>query len=171
MSDPEAAPLFSPRLENLAVEIYRGREPNAGRFCGNCYNPLVGELDSCSHCGRDLAVVGTVEKVPIDVLRLIKRKHGREARIVRTFAYGGLLLVIIGACAGLLLISGNWGIAAFILILVGGYFVSALLANSVGDAWGYRYGLKGLDEDWQAFVRRRESEAQEPAASRAPAGG
>ncbi|MPZ24344.1 MAG: hypothetical protein GEU28_12600 [Dehalococcoidia bacterium] len=128
----------------------------------NCYNPLVEGASTCSHCGLAVAEVGLVERVPRDVLVMIKTKHGREARIVRSIAYGGLLLAMIGASAGLIFISGNWGIAAFIVILIGGYFVSALLANSLGDAWGYRYGQKGLDEDWQTFLAQRAAEPVEP---------
>ena len=152
MVESSDKPLFSERLEELAQRIYRGQEPNAGRFCANCYNPLV-EEGPCSHCGA----TGAVERIPREVLIMIRAKHGREARVVRTIAYGGLLLAMIAASAGLIFISGNWGIAAFILLLIAGYFVSALLANSVGDAWGYAYGQKGLQQEWQAFVEQRES--------------
>lgn len=152
MSESADKPIFSERLEELAQQIYRGNEPNAGRFCANCYNPLV-EDGPCSHCGA----TGSVERIPREVLIMIRSKHGREARIVRTIAYGGLLLAMIGASAGLIFISGNWGIAAFILILIGGYFFSALLANSLGDTWGYAYGQKGLQEEWHMFVEQRDS--------------
>ena len=154
MTDSDEKPIFSPRLEELAQQIYRGNEPNAGRFCANCYNPLV-EEGPCAHCGA----TGSVERIPREVLIMIRSKHGREARIVRTIAYGGLLLAMIAASAGLIFISGNWGIAAFIALLIGGYFVSALLANSLGDAWGYAYGQKGLDEEWRRFVEQRDSSA------------
>ncbi|HEX5940187.1 MAG TPA: hypothetical protein VFZ12_07485 [Dehalococcoidia bacterium] len=161
MTESAERPLFSERLEELAQQIYRGQEPNAGRFCANCYNPLV-ENGPCSHCGGSTAWAsrsrtGSVERIPREVLIMIRSKHGREARVVRTIAYGGLLLAMIAASAGLIFISGNWGVAAFILILIGGYFVSALLANSVGDAWGYAYGQKGLQQEWQAFVEKRQS--------------
>ena len=166
MGESTDRPIFSERLETLAIEIYRGREPNAGRFCGNCYNPLIGNDAVCPHCGEELSSVGVVGKVPIDVLRIIRAKHGREARPVRTIAYGGLLLVMILACAGLLFISGNWGIAAFVLILIGGYFLSALLANSVGDELGYRAGQRGLEEQWEAFVAQRSAEPEAAVAER-----
>jgi hypothetical protein len=152
VSESAEKPIFSERLEALAQQIYRGQEPNAGRFCANCYNPLM-ESGHCNHCGA----TGSVERVPREVLIMIKAKHGREARVVRTIAYGGLLLAMIAASAGLIFISGNWGIAAFILILIGGYFVSALLANSIGDAWGYAYGQKGLADEWRRFVEQRNS--------------
>jgi hypothetical protein len=160
VDDSPERPIFSERLEALAQQIYRGQEPNAGRFCGNCYNPLV-EDGPCEHCGA----TGSVERIPREVLIMIKAKHGREARVVRTIAYGGLLLAVIAASAGLIFISGNWGIAAFILILIGGYFVSALLANSLGDAWGYAYGQKGLKEQWSKFVAHREAAPQAPVAA------
>ncbi|HET9199977.1 MAG TPA: zinc ribbon domain-containing protein [Dehalococcoidia bacterium] len=152
MAESTEKSIFSERLEELAQQIYRGQEPNAGRFCANCYNPLV-EDGRCPHCGA----TGSVDRIPREVLIMIKAKHGREARVVRTIAYGGLLLAMIAASAGLIFISGNWGIAAFILILIGGYFVSALLANSIGDSWGYAYGQKGLADDWQRFVDQRDS--------------
>lgn len=164
MPDNAERSVFSERLEVLAIEIYRGREPNAGRFCAQCYNPLPGQIERCPHCGQSISSLRPVERVPIDVLRMIKAKHGREARPVRTIAYGGLLLAMVGACAGLIFISGNWGIAAFILMLLGGYFVSALLANSVGDAMGYKQGQRGLREQWDAHVAARSAaDAETPA--------
>jgi hypothetical protein len=150
-------PILSAHLEALAAEIYRGNEPNSGRFCGNCYNPLAADASLCAHCGNSIREVPSVERIPREVLLMIKAKHGREARVVRSMAYGGLLLAMIAASAGLLFISGNWGIAAFILILIGGYFASAVLANSLGDAWGYRAGQRGLEEEWRRFVSSRDA--------------
>jgi hypothetical protein len=158
VTDDRSSEIFSERLEALAAEIIRGNEPNAGRFCGHCYNPLGPEATGCSHCRRSLAEVAPVDRIPRDVLLMIKTKHGREARVVRTIAYGGLLLATIAASAALIFISGVWGIIAFVVVLIAGYFVSAIVANSVGDAWGYRSGQKGLAAGWQEFIARRETE-------------
>jgi hypothetical protein len=40
-SPTERAPIFSARLQALLADILRAQAPNAGRFCGDCYNPLA----------------------------------------------------------------------------------------------------------------------------------
>jgi hypothetical protein len=164
VTDDQSSEIFSERLEALAAEIIRGQEPNAGRFCGHCYNPLAVDATTCSHCARSLAETESVDRIPREVLLMINTKHSREARVVRTIAYGGLLLATIAASAALLFISGVWGIIAFVAVLVAGYFLSAIIANSLGDAWGYRSGQKGLASSWQEFLARRETEGKVPTA-------
>ncbi len=88
---------------------------------------------------------------------MYRRQRSREAWVVRGTAWAGLIL---GVVLGLLplAISGVtwWTVFAFFGTMALFYIGSANLANSVGDAVGYRWGQSELHRRWKAFIRERE---------------
>ncbi len=148
-------------------DVIQGKAPNAGRFCGYCYHPVPGATrsvsadngrDACPHCGRSPADWPAVTRVPDEVFAMYRRQRSREAWVVRGIAWAGLTL---GVVLGLLplAISGVtwWTVFAFFGTMALFYIGSANLANSVGDAAGYRWGQSELRRRWKAFIRARES--------------
>lgn len=138
-------------------EILRGTAPNAGRFCGYCYHPLADEASPCPHCDQAPAERPPVKRIPAEVLAMFRAQRSREAWVVRTIAYGGLGL---GIGLGLLPIgladATWWTILAFFAILGFFYLFSATLANTIGDAIGYRWGQRVLEKRWREFVAERQ---------------
>lgn len=147
-------------------DVIQGKAPNAGRFCGYCYHPVPGATrnepayngrDACPHCDRSPADWPAVTRVPDEVFAMYRRQRLREAWVVRGVAWVGLML---GVVLGLLplAISGVtwWTVFVFFGTMALFYIGSANLANSVGDAVGYRWGQSELRRRWKAFVRARE---------------
>ena len=77
--------------------------------------------------------------------------------MVRGIAWGGLTL---GVVLGLLPLAfygvSWWTLVGFFGLMLLFYIGSANLANSVGDAVGYRWGQSELRRRWEAFLRARE---------------
>ena len=88
-SPGEQAPIFSARLQTLMEDILQGRAPNAGPFCGNCYNPLTDDIAQCGHCGLSAAQVPPVRHIPREVFAMFRAQRFREAIPVRSLAWGG----------------------------------------------------------------------------------
>ena len=149
--------IFSERLQALMADIMAGNAPNAGRFCGYCYSPLIGETDTCDHCRRASRDRPPARRVPDEVLAMYRAQRSREGWAVRSIAYGGLLA---GIVLGLLPIAFSdaawWGVVAFFVILGFFYVAAANLANTVGDAVGYRWGQSLLQRRWEEFVAERD---------------
>ena len=135
-----------------------GRAPNAGRFCGYCYHPLAAERKSCPHCGRETSVRPAAVNIPPDVIEAHRMRRGREGVVVRTIAWGGLTL---GVTLALLPIAFGgvklWTVLAFFGLLAFFYLASANLANSLGDALGYRWGQSVFRRRWERFVAERDA--------------
>lgn len=154
--------IFSERLLALMDDVLEGKSPNAGRFCGSCYHPVTGDRQAadgspCPHCGRTADDRPAVTRVPDDVLAMYRGQRSREALVVRGIAWVGLML---GVVLGLLPLAfagvAWWTVTAFFGTMAFFYIGSANLANSVGDAVGYRWGQSTLRRRWEAFVRTRE---------------
>ena len=88
VSPGEQAPIFSARLQTLLEDILQGRAPNAGRFCGNCYNPLADDAKLCGHCDASIAQVPPVRHIPREVFAMFRAQRLREAIPVRSLAPG-----------------------------------------------------------------------------------
>ena len=159
---------LSERLLGLMDDVVEGTAPNAGRFCGYCYHPVPGATrnrpsenggDACPHCGRSSGDWPAVTRVPDEVFTMYRRQRSREAWVVRGVAWVGLTL---GVVLGLMPLAFSgvswWTVLAFFGTMALFYIGSANLANSVGDAVGYRWGQSELRRRWQTFVRRRESD-------------
>lgn len=146
---------FSARLQALLADILRGEAPNAGRFCGNCYDPLARETRQCPHCGLSTARRPPVRHVPHDVLAMFRAQRLREAVPVRSLAWGGLALGLALALLLMVVLPFWWNVAAFVLALAASYVAAANIANWLGDAIGYRWGQRMLAQRWRLFVRER----------------
>lgn len=151
--------VLSERLLVLLDDVLAGRAPNAGRFCGYCYHPLAHGRESCAHCGRSTGERPPVEAVPRPVIEMHRRRRGREGLAVRTIAWGGLTVGVIVALLPFAL--GNvtwWSVIAFFALLAFFYLLSANLANSLGDALGYRWGQSLVRREWSRFVKERDDQ-------------
>ncbi|MCH8815893.1 MAG: hypothetical protein IH957_12535 [Chloroflexi bacterium] len=150
--------ILSQRLRELLEDVLEGRAPNAGHFCGNCYHPVAGEEEICRHCGISSSEVGTVEAVPLEVIEMHRQRRSKEGLVVRTFAWVGLT---IGVTVALLpFVFGDVTVltaVAFFGLLLVFYIGSANLANSVGDALGYRWGRSQFEKRWRDFIAERDS--------------
>jgi hypothetical protein len=149
--------IFSERLLVLLDDIQSGAAPNAGRFCGYCYHPLSPERESCPHCGRAINQWRPAVAVPKPVLEMHRRRRGKEGLVVRTVAWGGLTIGVIVAL--LPFVVGDvtlWTVLAFFGLLFGFYVLSANLANSIGDALGYRWGQAIVRREWEQFIASRD---------------
>src|SRR5205085_9720 len=100
-------------LDDLQVqmeEIGLQKVPNLGHFCGFCYGRLPDGATQCSYCGRTVAEVAPVAKVPIYVLRVYLAKRRREGMMVNTFAFIGLFLAVVLSGLIYLFLTGGWRI-------------------------------------------------------------
>lgn len=139
------------------ADILAGNAPNAGRFCGYCYSPLMGEADPCDHCGRSTAHWPLAQRIPDQVLAMYRAQRSREGWAVRSIAYGGLIAgIVLGLLPIALSDAAWWGIVAFFAILGFFYLAAANLANSLGDVLGYHWGQRLLEQRWQDFVAKRD---------------
>jgi hypothetical protein len=148
---------ISVRLAELLSEMLAGNAPNAGRFCGNCYNPLATDRMECRFCGLSVAEQPTVDSVPPEVLEAHRLRLGREGLVVRSVAWGGLTLGVILALVPLAFAGVHlWTLAAFFGVLVLFYLLSANLANTIGDSLGYAWGLRTFRSRWERFLKARD---------------
>lgn len=148
--------IISDRLAELLDDMLAGRAPNAGRFCGNCYHPLSGQRESCSHCGIAVSGATPVDAVPRDVIDAHRLRRGREGLVVRTFAWVGLTIGVIVALLPLILYDVQWWtFVAFFVLMFSFYVASANLANWIGDALGYRWGQAIFRRRWERHVAAR----------------
>ena len=156
-SAASSAGILSERLAVLLDDILSGRAPNAGRFCGYCYHPLAPERLVCPHCGRDAEETLAVAAIPREVIEIYRLQRSREGLVVRTMAWVGLTLGVVVALLPIAFWDVTWWSAsAFFALLLIFYLLSANLANSVGDALGYRWGQSLLRKRWQEFVAKRD---------------
>ena len=150
--------IVSARLTALLDDMLAGRAPNAGRFCGSCYHPLGPERETCPHCGISAIATPSTEAVPSEIIAAHRIRRSREGLVVRSFAWIGLTLGVIFALFPLAFAGVHWWtLILFFALLVFFYIFSANLANSVGDALGYRWGQTVFRRRWVAFTTGRDS--------------
>ena len=155
------AEIFSARLLALLDDILEGKAPTAGRFCGYCYQPLARERTLCPHCGRSTGEWSPVSRVPDAVVQMHRTRRSREGLVVRSIAWGGLSLGVVVALLPLIFAgAAGWSIIGFFAILALFYIASANLANSLGDALGYRWGQSILRRRWARFIEERDQPAR-----------
>jgi len=156
------AEIFSGRLLILLDDVLVGRAPNAGRFCGYCYHPLAPEREVCAHCGRSTNEWTPAVAVPRAVIEMHSRRRAREGLIVRTIAWGGLTIGVIVSLLPFVFADVSWwSVLAFFGLLFGFYVLSANLANSLGDALGYRWGQAIVRREWARFTASRDHQSGE----------
>lgn len=150
--------VLSRRLALLLDDILAGRAPNAGRFCGYCYHPLAAEHRECPHCRRAVAECLPVAALPRELLEMQRLRRRREGLVVRSVAWGGLTVGVVVALAPLAFAGVTWwSVALFFGLLAFFYLVSANLANSLGDALGWRWGQSLIRCRWQRLLADREA--------------
>lgn len=152
--------VLSERLLLLLDDIIAGQAPNAGRFCGFCYHPLAPEREACAHCGWSITERAPVDAIPKPVIEMHRRRRGREGLLVRTIAWGGLTIGVVAALVPIAF--GNvtwWSVLAFFALLAFFYLLSANLANSLGDALGYRWGQSLVRREWARFTADRDRDS------------
>jgi len=159
-SAPERAPIFSARLQALLEDILRAQAPNAGRFCGNCYNPLADDADQCAHCGLSTAQRPPVRQIPPEVFAMVRAQRLREAIPVRSLAWGGLAAGLSLALFLMVVLPFWWNVGASIVVFGITYVAAANIANSLGDALGYRWGQRVLEKGLAAGVFSGEDQAK-----------
>ena len=148
--------IVSARLVAWLDAVLAGRAPNAGRFCGNCYHPRQAKDDDCPHCGTSAAGAGTVESVPLEIIEAHRRRRGREGAVVRSIAWIGLTIGVVLALVPLAFAGVTWwSFTAFFGLMIFFYIFSANVANSLGDAWGYRWGLAIFRQAWERHLAAR----------------
>jgi hypothetical protein len=150
--------VVSPRLVAWLDEVLAGRAPNTGRFCGSCYHPLQADHAACAHCATPVAAVPAVAAVPLEIIEAHRRRRGREGAVVRTIAWAGLTIGVTLALVPLAFAGVTWwSVTLFFGLMVFFYILSANLANSVGDAWGYRWGLAIFRRAWHRHLAERDA--------------
>ena len=159
-SAPERAPIFSAHLQALLQDILRGQAPNAGPFCGNCYNPLADDADQCNHCGLSTSQRPSgrppVRRIPPEVFAMFRAQRLREAIPVRSLAWGGLAAGLSLALFLMVVLPFWWNVGVSVVTFVVSYVAAANIANWLGDALGYRWGQRALERRWGAFVAGRD---------------
>jgi len=149
--------VLSGRLVLLIDDVLAGRAPNAGRFCGYCYHPLSVDGQMCPHCGRGTGEWRPVEALPRELLEMQRLRRKREGLVVRTFAWGGLTAGVVLALLPLAFAGVRWwSVALFFGLLAFFYVASANLANSLGDALGWRWGQSVIRSRWERLVAERD---------------
>ena len=159
---PEEGSIFSARLRALLEDILQAQAPNAGRFCGNCYNPLVDDADQCAHCGLSTSDRPPVRHIPPEVFAMFRAQRLREAIPVRSLAWGGLAVGLSLALFLMVVLPFWWNVGASVVAFGVSYVAAANIANSLGDAIGYRWGQRVLEKRWQAFVQARDRTSKAP---------
>lgn len=150
--------IISARLIAWMDAVLAGRAPNTGRFCGNCYHPRQAADDDCPHCGTSVAAAGVVESVPMELIDAHRRRRGREGTVVRSIAWVGLTIGVVLALVPLAFAGVTWwSAAAFFGVMIFFYIFSANVANSLGDAWGYRWGLAIFRRAWEQHLADRDA--------------
>jgi hypothetical protein len=158
-SAPERAPVFSARLQALLEDVLRGQAPNAGRFCGNCYNPLADDAEQCGHCGLSTTQHPPVHRIPREVFAMVRAQRLREAIPVRSLAWSGLAVGLSLALFLMVVLPFWWNVGVSVVTFGASYIAAANIANWLGDALGYRWGQRALEKRWRAFVRERNRDA------------
>ena len=88
-------------------------------------------------------------------MQRIRRR--REGLVVRSVAWGGLTVGVTVALLPLAFAGVTWwSVALFFGLLAFFYLLSANLANSVGDALGWRWGQSVIRRRWAKLVAERD---------------
>ena len=159
----DRCPLFSDRLEEHIVAVTRGEAPNAGRFCGHCYTPLSEATSTCPHCATATSERAPVERVPEEIIEMLREQRRTESRIVNGFAYLGLTLAVVGGLAlvlGVPFLRANliWATLVYaVVLIIGGRALAGILGGYYGDRIAFDRARGRLLERWDAWVEERDA--------------
>jgi len=87
---------------------------------------------------------------------MFRAQRLREAIPVRSLAWGGLAAGLSLALFLMVVLPFWWNVGVSVVTFGVSYVAAANIANSLGDALGYRWGQRALEKRWQAFVEGRD---------------
>ncbi len=91
---------------------------------------------------------------------MVQAQRMREALVVRGMAYGGLLGGVIASLLPIVFWDVHWWTVLLLFVMLGvAYIGAANLANTVGDALGYRWGQWEKRRRWQRLMAQGGLEA------------
>lgn len=101
-----------------------------------------------------------MEGLPRALLEMHRLRRKREGTVVRSFAWGGLTIGVVVSLLPFVIGGRVTPLTAglFTGLLVFFYLFSANLANSVGDALGYRWGQSIVRKRWAKLVAERDGD-------------
>jgi len=98
--------------------------------------------------------------IPKEILAMVQAQRMREALVVRGMAYGGLLGGVIASLLPIVFWDVHWWTVLLLFVMLGvAYIGAANLANTVGDALGYRWGQWEKRRRWQRLMAQGGLEA------------
>lgn len=157
---------YMERLQPRMDERLDHKVPVNGRFCGYCYGRLRREDAVCGFCGADLALAGTAEEIPQEVLRIFQVKKKTEETWVHMGAFAGLLVAM-----GLFIYLVVWGpwvlghpAVGFGALILGGYVLAQLFGPILAGQIGYRKGCMKRDAMWAEYLGQRGEKGADGAA-------
>jgi hypothetical protein len=142
-------------LQERMERIIRGDAPNAGRFCGYCYARLDRDQAACPVCGRAIAEVGAVARVPRAALRVYNAYRRAMQVWVNAFAFLGIFLAIVLTGVLIAFLPTPWNFLAAVTVLFTSWYFANLLGGGLGAAIGARQGRPARAAGWQDLLRRR----------------
>jgi len=163
----DGCPLFSDRLEEHIVAFTRGEVPNQGRFCGHCYTPMSPETVHCPNCAADTRERPPVERIPDEVVMMLRMQRKTERSWVTGFAYLGLLIAVMVGLAvvlGVPYLRGNLLPATIVyglILFIGGRVLAGTLGGYYGDRIGFERARRNLLAAWDDWVSKREQPSLE----------
>ncbi len=146
---------FSSQLDALIAEIREGRAPNLGRFCGYCCTPLGDRRTVCVTCGASTAETPARSKISRPLAAVYTAKRRREARIIHSAAWAGILLGTAISIGLILALPGWTKVFAILFLIVGSYFLATYAGNVLAQNWAYRSGLEFFAGRWQEYQHAR----------------
>ena len=93
---------------------------------------------------------------------MLRAQRLREAIPVRSLAWGGLAAGLSLALFLMVVLPFWWNVGASVVAFGISYVAAANIANSVGDAIGYRWGQRVLENRWQAYQGTRDRTRKTP---------
>ena len=160
-------PIFSQSLEDHIVAVSRGGQPNAGRFCGNCYTPIGRDTEMCPHCRETCDPEGRSGRAPVDavpgeMLEVLRRQRAIESKWVNSFAYLGIVIAAVTGIAIVLWLPFFrdrliWATLFYgVYLLIGSRVLPAILGGYYGDRIGFEKARAETRAAWDEWVVERD---------------
>ena len=87
---------------------------------------------------------------------MFRAQRLREAIPVRSLAWGGLAAGLSLALFLMVVLPFWWNVGVSVVTFGVSYVAAANIANSLGDALGYRWSQRVLEKRWREFVEARD---------------
>lgn len=141
-------------LQERMERIIRGDSPNAGRFCGYCYARLGDQDPACPVCGREVAEMGALSRVPRDGLRVYNAYRRKMRLWVNLFAFLGIFIAVVLFIVMIVYLPNPWVWFAVPVLFFGSWYFANLLAG-FGAAIGDRQGMPLRTGLWHQLLQHR----------------